>query len=94
MSACLCRRSRSSCIFKQEHKNRFIIKPFTSEEFTQELQLFKLCTAGADYLSNRLLIQLFQESLSEKNEHMTILKGNIGYDQYIVPNDRSFVSFL
>ena len=34
-------------------------------------------------------IQLFRERLSEKNVHMTIPKGNMGYDQYTVPDDCS-----
>ena len=34
-------------------------------------------------------IQLFQERLSEKNVHATIPKGNMGYDQYKVPDDCS-----
>ena len=43
-------------------------------------------------------IQLFRERLSEKNVHATIPKGNMGYDQYTVPNtvavELSFVAFL
>ena len=31
-------------------------------------------------------IQLFREWLSEKNVHVTISKGNMGYDQYTVPD--------
>ena len=31
-------------------------------------------------------IQLFRERLSEKNVHATIPKGNMGYDQYTVPD--------
>ena len=42
--------------------------------------------------------QLFRERLSEKNVHATIPKGNMGYDQYIVPDtvavELSFVAFL
>ena len=43
-------------------------------------------------------IQLFRERLSEKNVHATIPKGNMGYDQYNVPDtvavELSFVAFL
>ena len=43
-------------------------------------------------------IQLFRERLSEKNVHATIPKGNMGYDQYTVPDtvavELSFVAFL
>ena len=43
-------------------------------------------------------IQLFRERLSEKNVHAAIRKGNMGYDQYIVPDtvavELSFVAFL
>ena len=31
-------------------------------------------------------MQLFRERLSEKNVHATIPKGNMGYDQYTVPD--------
>ena len=45
-----------------------------------------------------LRIQLFRERLSEKNVHATIPKGNMGYDQYIVPDtvavEPTFVAFL
>ena len=45
-----------------------------------------------------LCIQLFRERLSEKNVHATIPKGNMGYDQYTVPDtvavEPSFVAFL
>ena len=34
-----------------------------------------------------VFIQLFREKLSEKNVHATIPNGNMGYDQYTVPND-------
>ena len=37
----------------------------------------------------RCSIQLFRERLSEKNAHPTIPKGNMGYDQYTVPDDCS-----
>ena len=43
-------------------------------------------------------IQLFRERLLDKNVHATIPKGNMGYDQYIVPDtvavELSFVAFL
>ena len=43
-------------------------------------------------------IQLFREWLSEKNVHVTISKGNMGYDQYTVPDivavEPTFVAFL
>ena len=40
-------------------------------------------------------IQLFRERLSEKNVHATIPKGNMGYDQYTVPDDCSCrISYL
>ena len=46
----------------------------------------------------RSLIQLFRERLSEKNVHATIPKGNMGYDQYSVPDtvavESTFVAFL
>ena len=45
-----------------------------------------------------ILLQLFRERLSEKNVHGTIPKGNMGYDQYTVPDtvavELSFVAFL
>ena len=45
-----------------------------------------------------ILLQLFRERLSEKNVHATIPKGNMGYDQYTVPDtvavELSFVAFL
>ena len=37
----------------------------------------------------RCSIKLFRERLSEKNAHPTIPKGNMGYDQYTVPDDCS-----
>ena len=46
----------------------------------------------------KMRIQLFRERLSEKNVHATIPKGNMGYDQYTVPDtvavELSFVAFL
>ena len=43
-------------------------------------------------------IQLIRVRLSEKNVHATIPKGNMGYDQYTVPDtvaiELSFVAFL
>ena len=43
-------------------------------------------------------IQLFRGRLSEKNVHATIPKGNMGYDQYTVPEtlavEFTFVVFL
>ena len=43
-------------------------------------------------------IELFGERLSEKNVHTTIPKGNMGYDQYTVPDtvavEPTFVAFL
>ena len=46
-----------------------------------------------------LCIQLFRENgLSAKNVHATIPKGNMGYDQYTVPDsvavESTFVAFL
>ena len=45
-----------------------------------------------------LCIQIFRERLSEKKLHATIPKGNMGYDQYTVPNtvaiEPTFVAFL
>ena len=45
-----------------------------------------------------VLIQLFREKLSEKNVHATIPNGNMGYDQYTVPDtvavEPTFVAFL
>ena len=45
-----------------------------------------------------LYIQLFRGRLSEENVHATIPKGNMGYDQYTVPDtvavELSFVAFL
>ena len=50
------------------------------------------------YLQTPLCIQLFRERLSEKNVYATIPKGNMGYDQYTVPEtvavELSFVAFL
>ena len=47
---------------------------------------------------NLVRIQLFRERLSEKNVHATISKGNMGYDQYTVPDtvavEPTFVAFL
>ena len=41
---------------------------------------------------------LFRGRLSEENVHATIPKGNMGYDQYTVPDtvavELSFVAFL
>ena len=43
-------------------------------------------------------IQLFRESLSEKNVHAIIPKGNMGYNQFTVSDtvavEPSFVAFL
>jgi len=43
-------------------------------------------------------IQLFRKSLSEKNVHATIPKGNMGYNQFTVSDtlavEPSFVAFL
>ena len=43
-------------------------------------------------------MQLFQERISEKNVHATNPKGNMGYDQYTVPDtvavEPTFVAFL
>ena len=45
-----------------------------------------------------VLIQLFREKLSEKNVHATIPNGNMGCDQYTVPDtvavEPTFVTFL
>ena len=45
-----------------------------------------------------ICLQLFRERLSEKTVHATIPKGNMGYDQYTVPDtaavEPSFVYFL
>ena len=47
---------------------------------------------------SRGIIQLFRESLSEKNVHATIPKGNMGYNQFTVSDtvavEPSFVAFL
>ena len=53
---------------------------------------------GKQYLS-RLYIQLFRERLSEKMcTRIAIPKGNMGYDQYTVPDtvavEPTFVTFL
>ena len=49
-------------------------------------------------LMNYDYIQLFRERLSETNVHATILKGNMGYEQYTVPDSAAvkptFVTFL
>ena len=46
----------------------------------------------------RLSIQLFPERLLEKNVHATIPKGNMGHDQYSVPDtvavETTFVALL
>ena len=43
-------------------------------------------------------IQLFRERLSEKNVQATIPKGNMGYDEYTVPDtvalESTFVVFV
>ena len=43
-------------------------------------------------------IQLFRERLFAKHVHVTIPKGNMGYDQYSVPDtvavEPTFVAFL
>ena len=39
-------------------------------------------------------VQLFRERLSEKNVHATIPNGNMGYDQYSVPDDCSCRSYF
>ena len=43
-------------------------------------------------------IQLFRERLSEKNVHATMPKGNMGHDQYTVPDtvavEPTFVALL
>ena len=43
-------------------------------------------------------IQLFRERLSETNVHATISKGNMGYEQYTVPDSAAvkptFATFL
>ena len=45
-----------------------------------------------------IFIQLFRGRLSEKNVHATIPKGNMGYDQFTVPDtiafEPTFVTFL
>ena len=50
------------------------------------------------YVNCKTFLQLFPERLSEKNVHATVPKGNMGYDQYIVPDtvavELSFVAFL
>ena len=49
-------------------------------------------------LMNYDYIQLFRERLSETNVHATIPKGNMGYEQYTVPDSAAvkptFVAFL
>ena len=49
-------------------------------------------------LMNYDYIQLFRETLSETNVHATISKGNMGYEQYTVPDSAAvkptFVTFL
>ena len=49
-------------------------------------------------LMNYDYIQLFRERLSETNVHATISKGNMGYEQYTVPDSAAvkptFVTFL
>ena len=46
----------------------------------------------------RGIIQLFRETLSEKNVHTTIQEGKVGYDQYTVPDteadEPTFAAFL
>ena len=45
-----------------------------------------------------IFIQLFRGMLSEKNVHATIPRGNMGYDQFTVPDtvafEPTFVTFL
>ena len=53
--------------------------------------------ASRDRLSCQAFIQLFLERLSEKL-HATIPKGNMGYDQYTLPDtvavEPTFIAFL
>ena len=59
--------------------------------------LQKLSKLTGSFL-NLIGIQLFREMLSEKNVHATIPKGNMGYEQYTVPDtvdvEPGFVAFL
>ena len=49
-------------------------------------------------VDDAIRIQLLLERLSEKKVHATIPKGNMGYDQYTVPDtvavEPTFVAFL
>ena len=46
----------------------------------------KLIILTEPEVNNCFSIQLFRERLSEKNVRATIPKGNMGYDQYTVPD--------
>ena len=46
----------------------------------------KLIILTESEVNNCFSIQLFRERLSEKNVRATIPKGNMGYDQYTVPD--------
>ena len=71
-------------------------KKWNDQECTDRLPY--ICEINGKY--NILLehIELFRERLSEKNVHTTIAKGNMGYDQYTVPDtvavEPTFVAFL
>ena len=50
------------------------------------------------YIRKAMRIQLFREMLFAKHVHATVPKGNMGYDQYSVPDtvavEPTFVAFL
>ena len=50
------------------------------------------------YIRKAMRIQLFRERMFPKHVHATIPKGNMGYDQYSVPDtvavEPTFVAFL
>ena len=57
-----------------------------------------ICNVNECLWNDQLYIQLLRERLSEKKVHATIPKGNMGYDQYTVPDtvavEPTFVAFL
>ena len=44
---------------------------------------------GNRSINSQVFIQLFRQRVAEKKVHATVSKGNMGYDQYTVPDDCS-----
>ena len=72
------------------------------ETFSQKQEVDDVIRKGVSlsriWLIRMLLFMLLRERLSEKKVHATIPKGNMGYDQYTVPDtvtvEPTFVAFL